>query len=146
MADFYFFPFSFGAFESLKKQMQNEHGQLTTAGKLSAGLGAGVAEAVLAVTPMETVKVKFINDQRSANPKYKGFFHGVSTIIRQEGNFRSISIVTRLWLWPLAKPILSDWYLRFLLISRELEYSKKLLIAFFDQFSAMDFRLTIKLA
>lgn len=118
MADFHVLSFSFGAFESLKKQMQNEHGQLTTAGKLSAGLGAGVAEAVLAVTPMETVKVKFINDQRSANPKYKGFFHGVSTIIRQEGNFRSISIVTRLWLWPLAKPILSDWYLRFLLISR----------------------------
>lgn len=68
--------------------MQNEHGQLSTAGKLSAGLGAGVAEAVLAVTPMETVKVKFINDQRSGNPQYKGFFHGVSTIIRQEGTWK----------------------------------------------------------
>lgn len=75
----------FGAFESLKGRMQDEHGQLSTAGKLLAGLGAGVAEAVLAVTPMETVKVKFINDQRSAKPQYKGFFHGVSTIIKQEG-------------------------------------------------------------
>lgn len=65
--------------------MQDENGQLTTAGKLLAGLGAGVAEAVLAVTPMETVKVKFINDQRSGNPQFKGFFHGVSAIIRQEG-------------------------------------------------------------
>lgn len=65
--------------------MQDQNGQLTTAGKLLAGLGAGVAEAVLAVTPMETVKVKFINDQRSGNPKYKGFFHGVSTIVRTEG-------------------------------------------------------------
>lgn len=75
----------FGAFESLKKRMQDHNGQLTTSGKLLAGLGAGVAEAVLAVTPMETVKVKFINDQRSGNPQYKGFFHGVATIVRQEG-------------------------------------------------------------
>jgi len=29
------------------------------------GLGAGVCEAIFAVTPMETVKVKFINDQVS---------------------------------------------------------------------------------
>ena len=36
--------------------------------------GAGVFEAIFAVTPMETVKVKFINDQTSANPHYKGFF------------------------------------------------------------------------
>lgn len=77
--------FSFGAFETLKKQMQDQNGQLTAIQKLSAGLGAGVAEAILAVTPMETVKVKFINDQRSGNPQYKGFSHGVATIIRQEG-------------------------------------------------------------
>lgn len=77
----------FGSFETFKTQMQDHNGQLSTAGKLLAGLGAGVCEAVLAVTPMETVKVKFINDQRSANPKFRGFFHGVSTIIRQEGKF-----------------------------------------------------------
>ena len=34
---------------------------------------------------METVKVKFINDQRSANPKFKGFFHGMRTIIKEQG-------------------------------------------------------------
>jgi solute carrier family 25 citrate transporter 1 len=34
---------------------------------------------------METVKVKFIHDQQSANPKFKGFFHGVREIIKQEG-------------------------------------------------------------
>lgn len=65
--------------------MVDERGQLTTAGKLTAGLGAGICEAILAVTPMETVKVKFINDQRSANPKFKGFFHGVGHIVKQEG-------------------------------------------------------------
>lgn len=44
-----------------------------------------MAEAIFAVTPMETVKVKFINDQRSANPRFKGFFHGVREIIRSDG-------------------------------------------------------------
>ena len=58
---------------------------MSGSGKLIAGLGAGVLEAIFAVTPMETVKVKFINDQRSANPKFKGFFHGVSSIVKQEG-------------------------------------------------------------
>ena len=44
-----------------------------------------VSEAILAVTPMETVKVKFIHDQNSANPKYKGFAHGVREIVREYG-------------------------------------------------------------
>lgn len=88
--------------------MQDQNGQLSAGGKLLAGLGAGVCEAILgnfnlnlyfvvltillqsdsgpiAVTPMETVKVKFINDQRSRNPQFKGFFHGVRTIVAQDG-------------------------------------------------------------
>jgi solute carrier family 25 citrate transporter 1 len=44
-----------------------------------------VCEAIFAVTPMETVKVKFIDDQASAKPKYRGFFHGVREIIRAQG-------------------------------------------------------------
>ncbi|XP_039968423.1 putative tricarboxylate transport protein, mitochondrial [Bactrocera neohumeralis] len=75
----------FGAFEFLRSNMADSNNQLSNSGKLLCGLGAGVCEAVLAVTPMETVKVKFINDQRSANPQYRGFFHGVSTIVKQEG-------------------------------------------------------------
>jgi solute carrier family 25 (mitochondrial citrate transporter), member 1 len=34
---------------------------------------------------METIKVKFIHDQNSANPKYKGFYHGVREIIKEQG-------------------------------------------------------------
>ena len=49
--------------------------------------GAGASEAILAVTPMETIKVKFIDDQQSAKPRYKGFFHGVGTIIKEQGFF-----------------------------------------------------------
>lgn len=58
---------------------------MTPSTRLLAGLGAGVSEAILAVTPMETIKVKFIHDQHSANPKYKGFFHGVREIVKHEG-------------------------------------------------------------
>ena len=75
----------FGSFEQFKKSMVDEKGNLSPASRLLCGLGAGVSEAIFAVTPMETVKVKFIADQRSANPQYKGFFHGLRTIIAAEG-------------------------------------------------------------
>jgi solute carrier family 25 citrate transporter 1 len=53
--------------------------------RLLCGLGAGISEAVFAVTPMETVKVKFIHDQTLEKPRYKGFLHGLKTIVRTEG-------------------------------------------------------------
>lgn len=67
--------------------MITENGTLTASGKLMCGLAAGVAEAIFAVTPMETVKVKFINDMRMEKPRFKGFFHGVRTIVREEGTY-----------------------------------------------------------
>lgn len=75
----------FGAFEELKKRAVDENGKLAPSKRLVCGLGAGIAEAVLAVTPMETVKVKFINDQASPNPKYRGFGHGVKCIVAEQG-------------------------------------------------------------
>ncbi len=75
----------FGAFEQFKKMMADDKGNLAPINRMVCGLGAGVCEAIFAVTPMETLKVKFINDQRSANPKYKGFFHGVRHIVKEQG-------------------------------------------------------------
>jgi solute carrier family 25 citrate transporter 1 len=75
----------FGAFEELKKRLVDEKGQLTTSTRLLAGLGAGVSEAILAVTPMETLKVKFIHDQNQKKPKYNGFYQGVREIIKEQG-------------------------------------------------------------
>ena len=65
--------------------MADENGHLTKPRTLLAGLGAGVSEAILVVCPMETVKVKFIHDQTQPNPQYRGFFHGVRTIVKQQG-------------------------------------------------------------
>ena len=86
-SDFFFFykAVRFGAFEQFKKMRVDEKGNLKPVDRMLCGLGAGVCEAILAVTPMETIKVKFINDQRSANPKYKGLFHGVRSIIAEQG-------------------------------------------------------------
>ncbi|CAH1394335.1 unnamed protein product [Nezara viridula] len=75
----------FGSFETFKSYLVDENGNLSPQSRVLCGLGAGVAEAIFAVTPMETVKVKFINDQRSPNPRFKGFFHGVTTIVRDQG-------------------------------------------------------------
>ncbi|XP_059510917.1 tricarboxylate transport protein B, mitochondrial isoform X2 [Stegostoma tigrinum] len=75
----------FGTFEFLSNQMRDAQGKLSSQQSLLCGLGAGVSEAILVVCPMETVKVKFIHDQCSPNPKYRGFFHGVREIVREQG-------------------------------------------------------------
>ncbi|XP_026279449.1 putative tricarboxylate transport protein, mitochondrial [Frankliniella occidentalis] len=75
----------FGVFEELKGKMVDGKGNLNASTRLLCGLGAGVCEAVFAVTPMETIKVKFIDDQRLAQPRFRGFFHGVRTIVKEQG-------------------------------------------------------------
>lgn len=69
-----------------------------------AGLGAGMMEAIFAVTPSETIKLvdilidlpndtlwplfrrtKLIDDAKSPNPKYRGLIHGTVSIVREEG-------------------------------------------------------------
>jgi len=75
----------FWGFETAKGFLQDERGYMSTSSNLLAGLTAGVIEAVAVVTPMETIKVKLIHDQLSPNPKYRGFFHGVTSIAKEQG-------------------------------------------------------------
>ncbi|XP_068156014.1 tricarboxylate transport protein, mitochondrial-like [Drosophila tropicalis] len=72
----------FGSFEYFSHKFQ---GYKANNQRFMAGLMAGLAEAVLVVTPMETIKVKIINDNQSPNPKYRGLFHGVTEIVKAEG-------------------------------------------------------------
>lgn len=67
--------------------MVDEKGNLPISGRLLCGMGAGVCEAIIAVTPMETIKVKFINDQRSTTPRFRGFVHGVGIIVKEHGQY-----------------------------------------------------------
>ena len=55
-----------------------------------AGLGAGVTEAVLVVTPMEVVKIRLQAQQHSLAdpleaPRYRNAGHAVYAIVREEG-------------------------------------------------------------
>ncbi|KAG0584348.1 hypothetical protein KC19_3G204800 [Ceratodon purpureus] len=64
-----------------------ETGKLSTAGRLGAGFGAGVLEAVVIVTPFEVVKIR-LQQQRGLGRellKYKGPVHCATTIVREEG-------------------------------------------------------------
>ncbi|EFO25085.2 hypothetical protein LOAG_03395 [Loa loa] len=81
--------FRFGTFETLKGYAVDSNGNLTPMWRLFCGFGAGLSEAVFAVTPMETIKVKFIHDRQLAKPKFKGFFGGLKTIVQTEG-FRGL--------------------------------------------------------
>eukprot|EP00164_Ancoracysta_twista_P006471 GFYU01009012.1.p2 GENE.GFYU01009012.1~~GFYU01009012.1.p2 ORF type:complete len:342 (-),score=124.74 GFYU01009012.1:151-1176(-) len=78
----------FLAFESYSNMLRDEEGKMTPGKNFLAGLGAGATEAVLVVTPAETIKVKLIHDLLSNAPKdrkYKGFYHGCKTIIAEQG-------------------------------------------------------------
>merc|ERR1711892_2234 len=68
--------------QSLFPQFCNQN---KVAKSLLAGLIAGVSEAILIVCPMETVKVRFINDFNRAQPQFRSLYHGCGVIIKQEG-------------------------------------------------------------
>jgi len=88
-----------------------------------AGLGAGMMEAILAVTPSETIKcvihimvissqywcvttlrTKLIDDAKRPQPRYRGLIHGTVSIVRDEG----LSGIYR-GLFPVVTPFFSTW-------------------------------------
>jgi len=75
----------FAAFKEMSKRLKDANGKLTTGNTVLCGLVAGASEAIIAVAPAETLKTKMIHDANSPNPKYKGFIHGVTTIVKTEG-------------------------------------------------------------
>jgi solute carrier family 25 citrate transporter 1 len=75
-------------FETAKSALADEKGKMGDLRTLACGLFAGASEAVVAVTPMETIKTRLIHDQLTRAPadrKFRGFFHGVATIVREQG-------------------------------------------------------------
>ena len=54
-------------------------------GTFLSGALAGTTEALLVVTPMETLKVKLIHDRFQAVPKYSSLLNGISTIYASQG-------------------------------------------------------------
>ncbi|KAK3825013.1 MAG: citrate transporter [Benniella sp.] len=75
----------FFAFDQFKEMLKDSEGKTTGARSVLAGLGAGMTEALLVVTPSETIKTKLIHDKNSPNPQYRGLVHGVKSIVKAEG-------------------------------------------------------------
>ncbi|KAG5184642.1 mitochondrial carrier domain-containing protein [Tribonema minus] len=68
----------FGGNNFLKKQLADKNGKLTPTKQFAAGFGAGVVEALVAVTPIETIKTKAIQGNMP-------FVAGVKHILKTEG-------------------------------------------------------------
>ncbi|KAF8591715.1 mitochondrial carrier [Ramaria rubella] len=79
----------FSTYDHIKHLLADEQGKLTPGRNVLAGLGAGTCEAIIAVTPSETIKTKMVQDARRPDPQYKGLIHGTGQIIKNEG-FRGI--------------------------------------------------------
>lgn len=62
----------FGVFEFLSNKMRDESGKLDSKRGFLCGLGAGVAEAVFVVCPMETVKVGTKHNLRAWTSQMNG--------------------------------------------------------------------------
>ncbi|PWZ01511.1 mitochondrial carrier [Testicularia cyperi] len=76
----------FLSYDHFKTMLKDEQGKLSGPRSLLAGLGAGMMEAVFAVTPSETIKTKLIDDGKRAVPKYpRGLFPGTAAIVKEEG-------------------------------------------------------------
>jgi solute carrier family 25 citrate transporter 1 len=77
----------FGAYEFARNSLfpEDSWGKDSRLRSLFCGLTAGVTEAIVAVTPMETVKTKLIHDKVAGTGKYNGLIGGVSTIVKLEG-------------------------------------------------------------
>jgi solute carrier family 25 citrate transporter 1 len=86
----------FGGNAYFKQLLADDKGKLNMAQQFLAGMGAGVVEAVFAVTPMETIKTKLIQTNQSLIPGMRsifqesgiaGFYQGVTaTILKQSSN------------------------------------------------------------
>merc|ERR1711872_363359 len=81
----------FGSFEQFKKHAVDEKGNLSAISRLLCGLGAGVSEAILAVTPMETVKVK--SSQTSAQQIHNS--RGLPTVCGASSRRKELLAPTR---------------------------------------------------
>jgi solute carrier family 25 citrate transporter 1 len=72
----------FGTYTYVQNNILTEKTKLNN---FMCGLSAGAAEALLVVTPQETLKTKLIHDKLSAEPKYRNVFHGIYSIVGQHG-------------------------------------------------------------
>merc|ERR1719195_622292 len=75
-----------GAYTNFAALARDEKtGKLSGAMTVACGLGAGITEAVIAVTPVETVKTRVTDDLRRGTGNYTGSADAIVKILKSEG-------------------------------------------------------------
>merc|ERR1712050_583253 len=77
--------FRWGAYTNISNMFRDDKGKISVIGNTISGLGAGVVEAVCAVTPVETVKTRVNDDMRRGSGNYKGSGDAIVKIMKTEG-------------------------------------------------------------
>ena len=72
----------FGAYQEAQRTLFTNKSR---ASNFACGLFAGACESTLVVTPQETIKTKLVHDMMQEKPRYRNLFHGVGTIVRENG-------------------------------------------------------------
>lgn len=76
----------FLGFDYIKGMLADRNGKLSGPRGVVAGLGAGLLESVLAVTPFEAIKTALIDDRQTARPRYQsGVVSGTVKLCRDMG-------------------------------------------------------------
>eukprot|EP00413_Alexandrium_margalefii_P048000 CAMPEP_0204588730 /NCGR_PEP_ID=MMETSP0661-20131031/48781_1 /ASSEMBLY_ACC=CAM_ASM_000606 /TAXON_ID=109239 /ORGANISM="Alexandrium margalefi, Strain AMGDE01CS-322" /LENGTH=293 /DNA_ID=CAMNT_0051598569 /DNA_START=46 /DNA_END=927 /DNA_ORIENTATION=- len=74
-----------GAYTNISNVFRDENNKISVSGNILSGLGAGICEAVLAVTPVETVKTRVTDDLRRGTGNYRGSGDAIVKIMKSEG-------------------------------------------------------------
>src|ERR1700738_1492886 len=81
----------FSSFEAYKRALAlPETGKPSNWGVFLSGLGAGITEAVMGVTPMEVIKIRLQAQHHSMSdpldiPKYRNAAHAAYPVVKEEG-------------------------------------------------------------
>jgi len=73
------------AYAQVSGQFRNKDGSINLAANMFSGFCAGFSEAVCAVTPMETIKTRAVDDVKMGTKKYTGSFDATVKIVKAEG-------------------------------------------------------------
>eukprot|EP00612_Vaucheria_litorea_P002554 CAMPEP_0171458006 /NCGR_PEP_ID=MMETSP0945-20130129/3851_1 /TAXON_ID=109269 /ORGANISM="Vaucheria litorea, Strain CCMP2940" /LENGTH=256 /DNA_ID=CAMNT_0011983715 /DNA_START=353 /DNA_END=1120 /DNA_ORIENTATION=+ len=104
----------FGGNSYLKSKLEDKNGKLTASSNFLAGFGAGVVEALVAVTPIETVKTKAIQGNmpfvagvkqilKTEGPK--GLYQGVEATVMKQGSNQGLRFM---WFNEYKKILIGD--------------------------------------
>jgi len=72
-------------YKTMEAQFKDEKGNIAMHHRMFSGACGGVSEALLAVTPIETLKTRLTDDVRRGTGKYSGTVDAIIKIVKSEG-------------------------------------------------------------